>query len=305
MSDTPSNDELLDRCFLPGIARLELSHQPHQRIVEAIDDPFLQRDDGVVGDVDVFGARFGAAAGDVAQAGAALVLDLLDAVVGVEGVHVETGEAHHESWTGEVLLGLAIAQDVTHILTQEALDALAELLNPIDILLHHTVLAVGVAWPRGEGANPFVLLVVPGDIIGQIANHREGLQWLHRDGLTFFKGVHAGHARESRLAVDLHAATSALARLAVPATGEIGSVLLLDLMDAIEDDHPSLHIDGVLDEVAAILWIAAPDPKRSLRHGYPPDLPAKRWRSSPVLRGESGAFPCAPRSGRRPVSRHC
>ena len=66
------------------------------------------------------------------------------------------------------MLGLAIAQDVTHILTQEALDALAELLNPIDILLHHAVLAVGVAWPRGEGADTFVLLVVPGNITGQI-----------------------------------------------------------------------------------------------------------------------------------------
>ena len=206
MSEPACDDELLDRCFFPGITRLQFSHQPHQWVVEAVDHSFLQRDDGVVGDVDVLGARFGTAAGDVAQARAALVLDLLDAIVGIEGVHVETGQAHHESGTGEVLFGLAIAQDVTHILTEEALDALAELLNPIDILLHHAVLAVGVAWPRGEGADALVLFVVPRHVTGQVADHREGFHRLQCDGFSFFEGVHTRHAGERGLAVDLHAA---------------------------------------------------------------------------------------------------
>ena len=220
-------------------------------------------------------------------------------------MHLEAGESHHEAGSSEVLLGLAVAQDVTDILAEEALDALAELLHPIHVFLHHAVFAVGVSRARGEGADTLVLLVVPGDIADQVADHRKCLQRLDGDGLIGFEGVHAGHAGQCRFAVDLHAARAALARLAVPATGEIGGVLLLDLVDAVEHHHSCLHVDGVLDEVAIILLIAAPDPKRSVRHGYPPDLPAKRWRSSPVLRGESGAFPCAPRSGRRPVSRHC
>ncbi len=41
---------------------------PRDRIVELVDDPFLERNDRVVGDVDVFGADLGAALGDVAVA---------------------------------------------------------------------------------------------------------------------------------------------------------------------------------------------------------------------------------------------
>ena len=112
------NDSVLGDFFFAGA---EFAHQPHQRIVEAVDDPFLQRNDGVVGDADVFRACFGAATGDVAQARSALVLDFLNAVVGVEGVHVKAGQAHHESGTGEVLLGFAVTQDVAGVLTEEAL----------------------------------------------------------------------------------------------------------------------------------------------------------------------------------------
>ena len=154
----------------------------------------------------MFRACFGAATGDVAQARATLVLDFLNAVVGVEGVHVKAGQAHHESGTGEVLLGLAVTQDVAGVLTEEALDALAELLHPIDILLHHAVLAVGVAWPRSEGADALVLFVVPRHVTGQVADHREGFHRLQCDGFSFFEGVHARHAGERGLAVDLHAA---------------------------------------------------------------------------------------------------
>ena len=144
--------------------------------------------------------------GDVAQAGTALVFDFLNAVVGVEGVHVKAGQAHHESGTGEVLLCLAVTQDVAGVLTEEAFDALAELLHSIDILLHHAVLAVGVTLAWGEGSNAFVLFVIPRHVTGQVADHREGFHRLKCDGFSFFEGVHTRHARERGLAVDLHAA---------------------------------------------------------------------------------------------------
>ena len=56
-------DSVLGDFFFAGA---EFAHQPHEGVVEAIDDPFLQRNDGVVGDADVFRACFGAATGDVA-----------------------------------------------------------------------------------------------------------------------------------------------------------------------------------------------------------------------------------------------
>ena len=95
------NRSVLHGFFLAGA---EFAHQPHEGVVEAVDDPFLQRNDGVVGDADMFRACFGATANDVAQAGTTLVLDLLDPIVGIEGVHVEAGETRHEARAGEVLV---------------------------------------------------------------------------------------------------------------------------------------------------------------------------------------------------------
>src|SRR6267143_2150100 len=67
----------------------ELAQQPHHGIEELVGHPLLERDDGVVGDVDVLGADLGAALGDVAEADALLRTDELEAVVGVERMHLE------------------------------------------------------------------------------------------------------------------------------------------------------------------------------------------------------------------------
>src|SRR5439155_16162281 len=47
---------------------------PHHWVVLAVGDSFLQRDQCVVGDLDVLGADLGAALGDVAHAEAVIVL---------------------------------------------------------------------------------------------------------------------------------------------------------------------------------------------------------------------------------------
>ena len=65
---------------------------------------------------------------------------------GVERVHVELGVPRKKRGPGEGLLVLlVVAHDVADVLAQEALDALAELLAALDVLLHHPALAVGVA----------------------------------------------------------------------------------------------------------------------------------------------------------------
>src|SRR5690606_9117272 len=55
-----------------GLLAPQLAPDPPQRVVVAVRDALLQGDDCVVGDVDVFGADFGAALGDVAVANACL-----------------------------------------------------------------------------------------------------------------------------------------------------------------------------------------------------------------------------------------
>src|SRR5439155_1358554 len=57
-------------------------------VAELVGDAFLQGDDRVVGDVDVLGADFGAALGDVAQADALGFFEVGLSVLGVEWVHL-------------------------------------------------------------------------------------------------------------------------------------------------------------------------------------------------------------------------
>src|SRR5882762_5251978 len=65
--------------------------EPAEGIVEVVDDAFLERDDGVVGDGDVLGTDLGAALGDVAIADAVRLFQLGDTVLGIERMHLERG----------------------------------------------------------------------------------------------------------------------------------------------------------------------------------------------------------------------
>src|SRR6185503_17939258 len=58
-----------------------------ERVVEAVYHALLEGDNRVVGDVDVLGADFGAALGDIAVAEAELVFEERDSVPRVERVH--------------------------------------------------------------------------------------------------------------------------------------------------------------------------------------------------------------------------
>src|SRR5436189_277872 len=67
------------------------------------------------------------------------------ALTRVERVHVEAGHLDEEARAREGrLVLLVVTDDVADVLAEEALDALVELLWPVDVLLHHAVLAVGV-----------------------------------------------------------------------------------------------------------------------------------------------------------------
>src|SRR5581483_3918558 len=106
---------------------------PLERVVEFVDDSFFERNDGVVGDFDFFGAYLGAAFGDVAVADAAGIAEVADAVGGVERVHLHRGGVDEKTRADELVVHVVFAEDVADVLAQIALDAFAEFLDAVDV----------------------------------------------------------------------------------------------------------------------------------------------------------------------------
>ena len=158
------------------------------------------------------------------------------------------------------LVVLVVADHVADVLAHEALDALAELLAPLHVDLHHAVAALGLG-TRLEGGDGLGHLVVEGDVGHQVADDRERLHGRHRDRLALGQRVHAGHAHEAGQAVDLGRARAALARLAVPAAGQVGRVAGLDAVDHVEHHLTLDRRHHVVREPAALV-VAPPDPHR-------------------------------------------
>src|ERR1035438_9248897 len=245
-------------------ASTDLSTQPRDRVVVGVDDALLQRDDGVIGDVDVLGTDLGAALGDVAVAETHLLFQEFATVVGIEGVHLELGVANEETRPGVVRLVLfVVPDDVADVLAQEALDALAELLSAIDVLLEHAISAFGHR-RREECRHALGHLKVERDVGHEVTDDGEGLH--RRYGhLALGQLVHSRHAHETRFAVDLGGARAALAGLAVPSTGEVRCLGGLNTVDDVEDHFALVLGDRVGLEVAPGS-VAAPDSHRHVGH---------------------------------------
>src|SRR5207245_941975 len=132
----------------------KLTPGPDQRVVVLSDNPLLEGDDRVVGDLDLLRTHLSTALGDVAEAQARSRVDQLEPIVTVEWVHFQRRQAHEEARSGKArLVGLVIADHVADVLAQEALDALMELLDAIDVFLEHAPRTVGFARSRLEGGN--------------------------------------------------------------------------------------------------------------------------------------------------------
>ena len=76
-----------------------------------------------------------------------------DAVFGVERVHLECGGVNEKARPDEFIVLVMIAQHVANILAKKALDAFAEFLHAIDVLLLHPPRSV-----RRIGRSRFELL---------------------------------------------------------------------------------------------------------------------------------------------------
>src|SRR5215218_4307698 len=230
----------------------QLAPEPGDRVVADVGDPFLEGDDGVVGDVDVLGADLGAALGDVAQPQAHLLAEQLAAVAGLQRVHLQLGVADEHPRAGEAaLVVLVVADDVADVLAQEALDALVELLHPVDVLLGHPVGAVGLPGTGRERRYPLGHLEVERHVGDQVADDREGPQGGDGDRLAPLEDVEAGHAQQPGPAVDLGRAGAALAGLAVPADGQVAGLGRLDAVDGVQHDLAVLTGHGVVAQLAA------------------------------------------------------
>src|SRR5215510_9560088 len=99
-------------CLARGMALPpeDLSCQPEERIEIAVHHPLLERNDAVVGDLNVLRTDLGAAARDVAQTRAELATDRGDSVLGVQRVHLQGRQADHEARPDERVLARLVAQ---------------------------------------------------------------------------------------------------------------------------------------------------------------------------------------------------
>jgi hypothetical protein len=93
--------------------------------------------------------------------------------------------------------------------------------------------------------------VVEADVGDQVTDDRERPQRRHRDGLLPVEHRHARHAHQPRPAVDLRRAGTALARLAVPAHGEVGRLGGLEAVDDVEHHLALVDLDLEVLQAAA------------------------------------------------------
>src|ERR1019366_4782149 len=112
-----------------GAGAAQLARHPLHRVPVGVGHPLLERDDRVVGDVDVLGADLGAALGDVAVAQPALVVEQIAAVEDVLWVHLQARHPYEEARPEETRAQIVGAVDVADVLAEEALDAAAVLVE--------------------------------------------------------------------------------------------------------------------------------------------------------------------------------
>src|ERR1700674_766533 len=232
----------------------ERTHRVEVRIVH----PLFERNDRVIGDVDVLWAHLGAALRDVAVADPGLPLQQRAAIEDVLGVHLQARDPDHEPWTLESALQIVGSQDMADVLAEEALDAFTELHHALNVLLLHPPgLAAREIFLAGRKRWYFLVdLVVPADVGHEVFDHREGFHRSNAQPATVLCDRRLAH--EARKAVYLGRAGSAFGRLAVPAHGKIGGHVRLDPKHRVEDDHALAYRDAVGNQLTAP-GVAAPD----------------------------------------------
>jgi len=212
----------------------EFAKQHGQRIVKFVHHALLERNDGVVSDANLLGTNLRATLRDIAETDTELILEQGGAVATVERMHLKTGNANEKTRSGKLLFLIVLAKNVTHVLAEKTFDAFAELLHAIHVQLGNFPFDTG---PRFERRDFTVDTIIPGYVGDKVFNSGERFHREDGDGLVLREVIHARLAGQARATVDLGGTGATPPRLAVPADGEIGSEMALDVVERVEYDH--------------------------------------------------------------------
>jgi hypothetical protein len=164
-------------------------------------------------------------------------------------MHLERGNANEKPGTTK-LLGLSmVPQHMANVLTKEAFNALAKLLNTIEIALVHFPLCIS---SRREGWNLLVDFVIPGHIRDEVLEYWKRVHGFNRHRLIQRQRVKPCLACEARLPINFGRTRPALTCLAVPAHGEVGRKVCLNVVQDIQHYHSRRKRNFVLNEVSAV-----------------------------------------------------
>src|SRR5205814_1003770 len=141
---------------------LQPSPEPTERIVKLVYHTFLQRNDSVIGNLNAFRTNFRATLRDVAVANALSVAQLIYAILGIERMHLESGDVNQKARSDKFVVLVMVPQDVANVLTKKALYAFPEFLHAVDVLLLHPPTAVRrVRRSRFEALDLFLHFEIP------------------------------------------------------------------------------------------------------------------------------------------------
>src|SRR6266436_3926240 len=164
-------------------------------------------------------------------------------------MHFEAGDSNEEARAGELFLLVVVAKDVTHILAEKAFDAFSKLLDAVDIELGDFPLHPLAGFESRDFA---VDTVIPGNVGDKVFDRGKGFHGQDGDGLVLREIVHARFASQARAAVDFRGTGTALPRFAIPANGEIGSEVPLNVMERVEDNHAGRDGNAIVNGLSAI-----------------------------------------------------
>ena len=156
--------------------------KPSEWIIKFVHHPFFQRNDSVVGDLDVLGTNFRATLRDIAVTDSLGVSQFFQSIFGVERMHLQRCHVNQKTRAYEFVVHLMIAQYMANVLAKKTFDAFPEFLNPIDVGLLHPPGAVGrIGRPRLERFDSLLHRKIPRNIGDQIFQDRECFHRFDRD----------------------------------------------------------------------------------------------------------------------------
>src|SRR5438093_7247465 len=245
---------------------LQPSPDPTERIIKVVHYAFLQRNNCVIGDLNVFRANLCAALGDVAIADSLFVSQFVSTIFSIQRMHLQRSDVDQKPRSNESLVHLVIAQHVADVLAKKAFDAFTEFLHTIDVLLLHPPCAVGrIGASRLKWFDFLLYAKVPGDICDQVFQNWKSFHRLYCHRFLQWKLAESSHAHQFWDSVDFCRAGAALAGLTIPAARQVRCLRALNIMDRVEHHHALGNFRGVITKFAA-RCVPAPDFEGSRLH---------------------------------------